>query len=212
MKDYPFELAKVLPVNQDTKVERGRPITCREWDSYPSIFLLSTDPECWNNKSILDVGSGDKWDDPSRTFPGAKVCAIDPEFGEKGRIKWNTAHETVPGIVQNIPYGDESFDHVVSSHAVTQHVSPKDMSVGVLEMLRVAKVSGDVRLVPCIPKDLSGIDGMLMEAGFMIDLSQTGSDGPMAIINAGPDIQDPATKAVVLNKIRTSMGLAEKVS
>lgn len=185
-----FELIKQRDVDPRIRRERGAPVQSREWGNYPFIFRLPQEPRYWNNKIILDVGSGNKWDDPSETFPGAKVCAIDPEFGRGGRIDWNTADETVPGIVQNIPYPNGSFDHVLSSHAIPQHVFPIDMPRAVYEMLRVMKPTGDVRMAPCVERDIQSIESLLQAAGFEVDLSRSGSDGPITIIRAAPRIRN----------------------
>lgn len=187
------------------KKERGSPMTHRDWDFYPSAFLLPTNSIYWANKTLLDIGSGIKYGNPSITFPGAKVYALDPEFGEGGRIIHNTAHEIKLGIVQNIPYDNNLFDHVISSHAIPQHIYPIDMPIAVFEMLRVVKPSGDVRLTPCVPRDMNDISDLLIKVGFVVDFSQRGSDGQMVIIKAGPTLQDPKKKDEALIKIRKSI-------
>lgn len=87
-------------LNQDGErkygwLEYASPQTCREWGSYLYIFGIGAKPpEFWKGKEILDVGSGEKFDDPSQSFPEATVRAIDPHFENIH----NSAHEKKTGI------------------------------------------------------------------------------------------------------------------
>jgi ubiquinone/menaquinone biosynthesis C-methylase UbiE len=165
------------------RYERGSPVTDRDWDSYPYIFNFKDIPkEYWKGKNILDVGSGIKWRDPDHTFPGATIFAIDPEFanGSYSRITINTAHNQRLGVVQEIPYDDNTFDHVVSSHAMPQHVYPIDHDKATSEMIRVMKPGGDIRLAPCIERDLN--TEALKKAGFKVDFTEETTEGKLAII------------------------------
>lgn len=171
------------------RLEQGSPITERDWNSYPYIFdLPAGDEEYWRGKKVLDVGSGIKWRNPNVTFPGAMLCAIDPEFEAPlvhnsftGIPKHeNNAHEKRIGVVQEIPYDDNTFDHVISSHAMPQHVYPIDHAKAVSEMLRVVRPAGDVRMAPCVKLDLPMKE--LIEAGFDVDFSHPTTEGILVII------------------------------
>jgi len=170
------------------KKERRGPVTERGWSGYPSAFLLDRDytKEDWEGKSILDVGCGTKWSYPDSTFPGATVCAIDPEID--GRIKVVSAHEKRKGIAQEIPYDDNKFDLVLSSHAVPQHVYPVDMPAAILDMIRVMKPGGEIRMVPCVERDLNRFKGFLIESGFEVSPIEGGPDGSVFQIKSGADI------------------------
>jgi SAM-dependent methyltransferase len=172
---------------RDKRVDYARhsPVTERSWRSYPYIFNLpsSNNLEYWMDKKILDVGSGDKFDDSEFTFPGAVVHAIDPELqptGKFSRIKYNTAHKQRLGVVQETPYDDNLFDLVLSSHAVPQHIYPVDKPKAVSEMIRVMKPNGKIKLAPCVERDLK-VDE-LRNAGFEVDFSQPTVEGRLAVI------------------------------
>lgn len=188
--------------------ERGSPVLERSWEwCLYAIGLKDKEKGFWEGKVILDVGSGKKGGNPADTFPGAKVCAVDPEFlapGEKpprwtswfhGRIleSENTAHEKRWGAVQEIPYDDDKFDLVFSTHAVPQHIMPVDMPRAVLEMLRVMKPTGEVRLVPCVERDIGPeLKQALEESGFEsnIDITTRG----LTVLRAGEAIRGDAGK------------------
>lgn len=71
------------------------------------------------------------------------------EYWPKNRI--------VGDITKGIDIPNESYDHVVSSYAVPAWVNtPEEMSLALIEMLRVCKVGGDVRLFP-MEKNIQGL-------------------------------------------------------
>jgi len=185
MTEDGFEISPEATAKR-TNREKGNPVTTRDWNTYPFIFKLDTfDSENWEGKVILDIGSGNKWGDPEATFPGAKMHAIDPEFEE--RIKWNTAHEKRQGVVQEIPYNENKFDLVLSSHAVPQHILPVDMPRAISEMIRVMKPGGEIRLAPCVRGrgDISlKMERALGLSGFEVDFAQKGTDGTITIIKS----------------------------
>lgn len=203
MSDTNFELSANATKGRIDSA-RGRPTISREWDEYPFIFNLSQDPTYWKGKKILDVGSGTKFFFPEATFPGATVYAIDPEFPpQRGtRISYNTAHDKRLGVAEEIPYDDGKFDLILSSHAVPQHIPPVNMSRAVSEMLRVMKATGEIRLCPCAERDISAIRRPLEEAGFEIDTTQKGRDGPITIIRASRKIRQHRELAEQLNQKR----------
>jgi len=178
---------------QRVKEGKGSPVTNRGWQSYLYNFRLR-DKEAgfWEGKFILDVGSGDKEDDPSFYFPGAKICAIDPEFGPDGRVGWNTAHEKRIGVVREIPYDDDEFDLVLSSHSVPQHIFPAEMPRAISEMLRVMKPGGEIRLMPCVKGhgDISPeVERALVNSGFEIEFIKDDM-GAVTIIKTNEKLSD----------------------
>lgn len=153
MGDSSFQEIRHLPVPDEVQLNRSKPIfgTTR-WGDYAVLMHVDgRSQEFWQGKSILDVGSGEKMESPDRAFPGAKVFAIDPEFGKGGEVQSNSAHECRPGIVQNIPYPDESFDLVLCSRVLT-HIFPIDLEKSIRELVRVAKPDGEVRLHYALPQ------------------------------------------------------------
>lgn len=173
----------------------NRPVVSREWDAYPYIFLLQDkEPSYWQGKQILDVGSGQKFMDPENVFPAAKVHAIDPEF--RKRIRSNSAHETKVGVVQEIPYDDNKFDLVVSSHAVPQHIFPVDLPRAISEMLRVMKPNGEIRIAPCVKGyDINPeLKGKLEAAGFKVEFLDGGTDGTISRIYSSERLKNSVTE------------------
>ncbi len=168
MSDEVFEIS---PADTARRIKIAKsPITQREWGSYLYAFDLDKrDKKSWEGKVILDVGGGDKIEDPEIAFPGAKVCVIDPEIG--GKIKFQSAHEKRKGVVQEIPYDDNKFDLVLSSHAVPQHIFPVYFPRAISEMIRVMKPGGEIRLTPCVEgHDITAeIEVALANSGFEVE-------------------------------------------
>jgi SAM-dependent methyltransferase len=186
-------------IEERIKKERGSPVTTRDWSGYPFMFLLPREEEFWRGKTILDVGSGNKWGDPETVFPGAKIYAVDPELGDgngTGRVVWNTAQVLRRGIVQEIPSDENMFDFVLSSHAVPQHIFPADMGIAISEMIRVMKPTGEIRLEPCVEHNIKDYRHTLENAGFEISAYENGSDGPIMRIRAGNEIRNIQNRKV----------------
>ena len=138
------------------------------------------------------MGSGDKWHDPEDTFPGATVYALDPEFGKLGRIKFNTAHVCTPGVVQHMPFPDSMFDFVFSSHAVPQHIYPVDMREAILEMTRVLKPTGEIRLAPCVPREMLRFSRSLKDAGYSLFYNPDGIERTITVVALQTPLQTDA--------------------
>lgn len=172
---------------------RGCIITDRPWSSYPNIFALLKIPnEHWHGKKILDIGSGEKYDNPTNTFPGAISYAIDPEFSiaqddlsASIREGGNSAFNKRCGAVQEIPYDDNMFDLVLASYVLLLHIPIEQFPHAIIEMLRVMKLNGEIRIAPfkgevLLPKPFQTA---LEEFGFFVDYSQRGSEGLITVIN-----------------------------
>lgn len=121
--------------------------TIRSWREVLNILNLTD--ENLTGKSILDIGIGAKKERPSdiQELQGAQVYGIDP--GNKALV----THQLPPdnfrvGIAQEIPYDDETFDLVISSHVTHYIDSVKDSQRMLAEMLRVVKADGQVRFTP----------------------------------------------------------------
>ncbi len=170
--------------------------TERSWQK--CLVLLNLNKiaqESWAGLKILDVGSGFKNDDPALAFPGAKICAIDPNFGGKIDAEKHTAHEKRIGTAQHIPYDDNSFDLVISTFTVPIQFIKNALSwkLALLEMIRVMKYTGQIRLAPCEKNYIDQIRAKLEESGFSLDTSQTGFFDriqPLAIITAKEGVLD----------------------
>lgn len=81
--------------------------------------------------SILEVGSGGLGIAP---YLGREITGIDSDFsGPKHPLL-----KMVQGTGENLPFGDKSFDIVISVDTL-EHVLPKNRISVILEMVRVAK-------------------------------------------------------------------------
>lgn len=174
--------------------EHNTPQTQRDWESYPYLLALKDkEASFWKGKEILDVGSAIKYSDPEYTFPGATVRAIDPHFENI----YNSAHEVRTGIAQDIPYEDNKFDLVVSSHAVPQHVFPRDVPECIAEMLRVMKPTGEIRMSPCVEDSdiTSEIRRNLENSGFEVNFLERELNGKksVTVIKAREDMAKKPT-------------------
>ncbi|HUW21604.1 MAG TPA: methyltransferase domain-containing protein [Candidatus Bathyarchaeia archaeon] len=185
------ELAYSVKVrDREIQQARGKPITHTEWSDYLRIFALQGKPrECWEGKKILDVGSGLKFEPPDRAFPGARVYAIDPEFGKGGRLPHasHTAHEKREAICQAIPYDDNKFDFVFASHSAPQSLGIEEVPRSLCELIRVMKPGGEIRLVLCAENQgiTTEIKDVLIKNGFVVEF-----EGPMTIIKASERISN----------------------
>lgn len=106
------------------------------------------------DKKILDVGSGSgqfaKW---------AKEHGVSSEIYSVDRSADSNEHDkSVKGSVESMPYKDGAFDLVVSHAAIPQifvglefkNIREEKIRESISEMLRVVKLSGEVRFGPTI--------------------------------------------------------------
>lgn len=169
--------ASALATEKRIQEARGRigekhiPTTCRSWNFCSDLLSLpSASPSEWGKKKILDVGSGDKFETPDARFPGAAVHAVDPLFSQSTdsapiHTLTNKAHILRRGTIIELPYDDNSFDYVISTHCI-QHIDQALWMRAHLEMLRVMKPEGEVRMFPYVDSDLQYATYGLKEAGF----------------------------------------------
>lgn len=172
------------------------------------LKLDSYEDSHWKGKEILDVGSGLKPNSPKKAFPDATVYAIDPAFeledgefylqkrvedftaaeGESEELnntyalpttkieyESNTAHEKKIAIASNIPYPTNKFDVVMSTIALLYE---KKFFQAVLELIRVTKPGGEIRMSP-IPSELEGgsfVTPLINKAGFKVETLGEGID------------------------------------
>lgn len=106
-----------------------------EWEAVKSFITP--------NSKFLDVGCGAGFTlMKARDELDCEVRGIDPFPGAHGVHRSNSSSVEIPmdkGVSENLPYGNESFDIVFSSH-VLEHVSDADQSLS--EMRRVMKKNG----------------------------------------------------------------------
>ncbi|MCR4326364.1 MAG: class I SAM-dependent methyltransferase [Candidatus Roizmanbacteria bacterium] len=181
IKEKESEIFVVSHDDTESRIQAARrhieekliPTTCRSWNHCASILSLPPADlaEFWAGKKILDVGSGDKFETPDDRFPGATVYALDPLFPQVqpphsnyfDRV--NKAHIVRPGTIIEIPFDDNAFDLVMSTHCI-QHIQRKYWYRSLLEMMRVMKPDGEIRVFPYHKEELPGVTYGLHESGF----------------------------------------------
>lgn len=103
------------------------------------------------NKKILEIGSGSGWRSVSMALAGADVCGVEPVPQGVQASKYRSERyqsltykpDFKQGIAEKLPFGDKSFD-VVVSFQVIEHV--KNIDTAFEEMYRVLKDGGVVYL------------------------------------------------------------------
>jgi ubiquinone/menaquinone biosynthesis C-methylase UbiE len=94
-------------------------------------------------KTLLDAGSGYCVFAKEASEFGAKVISLD---GRPSNFKNRHVDNGVVGIMQKLPFKDESFDEVVASHSVC-YVNT-GLQEALSEMIRVTKPNGKIRIHP----------------------------------------------------------------
>ncbi|MBI3335689.1 MAG: class I SAM-dependent methyltransferase [Candidatus Portnoybacteria bacterium] len=114
------------------------------------------------SKKILDVGSGSaefaKWAKDHQV--SSEIYSIDPQNVPQDVAKFQEREKAVKGMVQMLPFQDESFDLVVSHAAIPnifwqrvdrrkrriREATERTIRQSIEEMLRVTKRGGEVRM------------------------------------------------------------------
>jgi len=131
LKIYTFTLLSKERANYYQKLARDE-----EWNSIESYII---------NGNFLDVGCGSGYSmQKAQKKLNCTVFGIDPDpyshgVGRFGSNFLISVDNIKPGIAENIPYSDDFFDTVYSSH-VLEHVG--DIQKSLQEMKRVVKKDG----------------------------------------------------------------------
>lgn len=171
--------------------------------------LLGIRPESLRDRKILDIGAGFANFAREARHYGAEVVSLEPQDPtdnlamtpeEKMEFKRALSRgEIVQGIVQNLPFEDESFDRVFAMVSVPLYL-PRQESERTLafdEMVRVLKPGGEVRIWPV---ELSGehdwfvSDGIikrLQSEGYIVEFENRDQSSPREPINYRMVIRKP---------------------
>ena len=124
-------LAKYSPDQNEVNRQRTSNLAAREIDTLQNLLKLSghTNLVSFSDKSILDLGCGDKFIGPCVSERGGKYFPID--------------YDTADFNTDPLPYNDHEFDIIVSL-AVIEHIS--NVSNYMSEILRVLKPGGIIYL------------------------------------------------------------------
>lgn len=101
--------------------------------------------------TILDIGAGDSTFAQELVQKQKRVIRLDPKYSDDlPKCK----DDALTGIVQNLPFQDNSFDETISSVAL--YWVKTGLSEGLLEMIRVTKPDGQIRVYPAEPIEWKG--------------------------------------------------------
>jgi ubiquinone/menaquinone biosynthesis C-methylase UbiE len=94
-----------------------------------------------------------------RQYPSAQVVGIDPDpkVLRRARIKATRAAVSVqldPGFAEELPYKEESFDHVFSSF-MFHHLQEQERENMLREVLRVLRAGGSFHLLDFVVNNAS---------------------------------------------------------
>jgi ubiquinone/menaquinone biosynthesis C-methylase UbiE len=110
---------------------------------------------------ILDIGcgTGTLVVKLKRQYPSAQVVGIDPDpkVLRRARIKATRAAVSVqldPGFAEELPYKEESFDHVFSSF-MFHHLQEQERENMLREVLRVLRAGGSFHLLDFVVNNAS---------------------------------------------------------
>ena len=140
------------------------PIVPNSWSLYMNVFDFGNkSKEFWRGKNVLDIGCGVKLDSPEKFCPQAKVYVIDPQIGKK--IPPPPGCEFRVGTAQAIPYDDNAFD-IICSLRLLFHISDKEKSLALVEMVRVLNPGGEIHISPCRLNTMNYFHNVFKERGF----------------------------------------------
>lgn len=135
-------------------------ISTRGLDDYADY--LGFKPEDLVGKVILDVGSGPAIFAEEAEAIGAEVVSLDPQPGtqsesmsdeeRKQLLERISVGKIIPGIAQELPFADESFDMVTAMMSVPNYLPSieSEKQLALLEMARVLKPRGEARICPVL--------------------------------------------------------------
>ncbi|MDD4062372.1 MAG: class I SAM-dependent methyltransferase [Candidatus Pacebacteria bacterium] len=134
------------------------------FDEYVESLNLSLEDF---NKDILDVGSGfSEFAKYARENNiSSSVFSLDPIR------KMEETEKSVKGIVEKLPFRDESFDLIISHCAIPNIFIGEDLrkiEASFLEMMRVLKKNGEIRLGNVLKGDIYP-----NQRDFVLNLNQT---------------------------------------
>lgn len=118
----------------------------RNFKVYNNLFGFS-DNEL-KGKSILDIGAGDCGFAKEAAKVARRVIRLDPKYSDTPPEYRNGA---ITGIVQDLPFQNNIFDETVAS--ISLYWIKTGLDDALLEMIRVTKPEGKVRIFPAALKE-----------------------------------------------------------
>jgi SAM-dependent methyltransferase len=105
-------------------------------------------------EKVLNIGIGSTWTETRCREQGWQTASVDPGFKAIKKLS-EQGHFGVTGVIQALPFADNSFDVVFCSE-VLEHLGDEDLVAGVRELRRVLRGHGI--LVGSVPfqEDLLG--------------------------------------------------------
>lgn len=147
---------RIYPPNLVRRGEVGASIKFGILDRTPETTFanFSLTAEAIRGKRILDVGGGFGRFAQEGTKLGAHIVRVDPLYDPyyRGLIQSSTTqdslsykHNAVAGMAQELPFLTNSFDLTLANHSFFWS---KEYEQSVLEMFRVTRPMGSVRIFP----------------------------------------------------------------
>lgn len=120
----------------------------RDASFYYSVFNQGKSGELLQGKTVLDVGSRDSnFVDTVNSGITNLAIGLDPDYEH---IKPASKYSKTVGVVQYLPFINNVFDEVVASHTL-MFIDPEDIPNILLEMTRVTKTFGHIKVYPVNP-------------------------------------------------------------
>lgn len=120
--------------------------TDRNASFYFHVFDYGSRGEKIAGKKILNVGAGDSNFSSVVNVSGGKVMDLDAQYAKDPPAQKNNK---VAGLAQALPFADETFDETIASYSLYWITTGLDKAL--LEMLRVTKPGGAVKIYPVSP-------------------------------------------------------------
>lgn len=180
-----------LPYNTIIQEAKAIPRTDhRHFEVYKDLFGFN-DNEL-KNKSILDIGAGDSGFAKEAAKVAKRIVRLDPKYSDTPPEYRNDA---ITGMVQNLPFQDNTFDETVAS--ISLYWIKTGLNEALLEMIRVTKPEGKVRIFPAALK--KGEMAQYSLSTRLVFVSNQRSLSPTLIITKNPSYKPSDWKNEVSN-------------
>lgn len=162
----------------------------RDFKVYKDLFGFS-DNEL-KGKSVLDIGAADSKFAEESAGITRRVVRLDLKFSGEPPEYINGA---ITGIVQDLPFADNSFDETLS--AISLYWINTGLNEALLEMIRVTKPEGKIRIFPAALK--KGEMAQYSPSTRLVFVSKHRSLSPTLIITKNPSYKPNDWKNEVSN-------------
>ncbi len=186
-----------IETNQAETIAKARRAisTDRGIEHYEAVF----GKEAVSGKGLtLDLAAGFSSFAEEINDDKTKVVRLDATYGEE---RPDNPRGAVAGLVQSIPFENDTFDRVISSFMM-QHLKPEDMAGALREMIRVTKPGGDVMVFPL----MNNFSKFGSPYNFVYEkkFNKGGLTTPTLVIRKDPNLRPQDWEVVVNNTLKTA--------